>query len=137
MARDRTGDARGVGRGDVTGSTGATGSARRRVSAAGQGGVSRRESAAREVSLVDRIERFLRRQPRCWVRKTHGSGYTAGLPDLIGCLRGRFFAIEVKRPGEQPTALQARELSNIRQAYGFALWVDTYDAVVDFVRDAP
>lgn len=137
MARNRTGDTGGTGRGDVTRSTGAARPARRGVSAAGQGGVSRAERSTREVSLVDRIERFLRRQPRCWVRKTHGSGYTAGLPDLIGCLRGRFFAIEVKRPGEQPTALQVRELSNIRQAYGFALWVDTYDAVVDFVRDAP
>lgn len=137
MARDRTGDTGRTGRGDAARGAGAARPARRRVSPAGQGGVSRRESAAREASLVDRIEAYLKRQPHCWVRKTHGSGYTAGLPDLIGCLRGRFFAIEVKRPGEQPTALQAQELRRIRQAYGFALWVDTYEAVVYFVREAP
>lgn len=105
------------------------------VSPARQGRVSRAQGPAREASLVDRIEAFLRRQPRCWVRKTHGSGYSAGLPDLIGCLRGRFFAIEVKRTGEQPTPLQVRELERIRQAHGYALWTDAYEAVVQFVQE--
>lgn len=85
---------------------------------------------------MDRIERFLRRQPRCWVRKTHGSAYTAGVADLIGCLNGRFFAIEVKRPGEIPTVLQAHELHIIRQAGGYGMWTDNYSDIVQFVREA-
>lgn len=84
---------------------------------------------------MDRIERFLRQQPRCKVRKTHGSAYTAGAADLIGCLRGRYFEIEVKRPGEVPTALQLRELEATRAAGGYAVWTDNYDDVVHFVRE--
>jgi len=54
---------------------------------------------------------------------------------LIGCLRGRFFAIEVKRPGEQPTALQVQVLQAMRNAYGYAMWADRFEDVVQFVRE--
>lgn len=86
---------------------------------------------------MDRIEAYLKRQPGCWVRKTHGSAYASGFADLIGCLRGRFFAIEVKRPGEEPTALQLQELDNIRKAGGAAVWADTLEQVQAFVREMP
>jgi hypothetical protein len=85
---------------------------------------------------VDRIERYLKRQPGCLVRKTHGSAYTAGVADLIGCLKGRYFEIEVKRPGEQPTALQLRGLEDVRKAGGYGMWTDCYEDIVQFVREA-
>lgn len=46
----------------------------------------------------------------------------AGIPDVIICHRGYFIAVECKAtPKEQPTALQSREISLIREAEGFAL----------------
>lgn len=36
-----------------------------------------------------------------YVWKQHGSEYMpAGMPDIVGCLRGMFFAIETKMPGK-------------------------------------
>lgn len=136
MATHRTGDDGGVGRYDVTRSRLTTGTVRVRVPAKGQAQLARRQGSAREASLVDRIERYLKRQPGCLVRKTHGSAYTAGVADLIGCLKGRYFEIEVKRPGEQPTALQLRGLEDVRKAGGYGLWTDCYEDIVQFVREA-
>jgi hypothetical protein len=44
----------------------------------------------------------------------------AGDPDITGCINGRHFEFEVKRPGEQPTPLQARRLSEWRSVGALA-----------------
>jgi Holliday junction resolvase len=46
----------------------------------------------------------------------------SGVPDIVGCLNGVFFAIECKAGKGIPTALQEREMKNIRKAGGQA-WV--------------
>ena len=61
-----------------------------------------------ERALTDKLLLWLRTLPECHVRKAHGSGYVSGLPDLIGCYRGRCLAIEVKRP-DQPAKLTANQ----------------------------
>jgi Holliday junction resolvase len=42
----------------------------------------------------------------------------SGVPDIIGCYNGCFFAIECKAGSNKPTALQLRELDNIAKAGG-------------------
>jgi Holliday junction resolvase len=42
----------------------------------------------------------------------------SGIPDIIGCYNGYFFAIECKAGNNKPTALQLRELDNIAKAGG-------------------
>lgn len=65
----------------------------------------------RESSLIAEILRALRALPGVVVRKRHGSAWgIAGDPDLYGSINGRHFEIEVKRPGERPTALQQARL---------------------------
>ena len=90
------------------------------------GKVSRAKATARESSLVERITARLRRTPYTYVRNIHGGIYQAGLPDLVGCHRGRFFAIECKRNGQRPTPLQVVELAGIAQTGGAAQWFDEY-----------
>jgi Holliday junction resolvase len=46
----------------------------------------------------------------------------SGVPDIIGCYRGAFFAIECKAGKNTTTALQDKELASIRTARG-AAWV--------------
>ena len=47
-------------------------------------------------------------QPRCFAWKEHGGMYgTAGIPDIIACVDGRFYAFEVKTETGKPTKLQA------------------------------
>ena len=60
--------------------------------------------------------------PAIYVRKIHQSQFSHnGIPDLVGCLRGEWFAIEVKTDKGKPTKLQERELRFIKEAGGIAL----------------
>lgn len=54
---------------------------------------------------------------------THGYG-RSGVPDICGCLNGRFFGIECKAGKGKTTALQDRELKRISTVGGIALVVD-------------
>jgi len=73
----------------------------------------------RESSLLRAVGKYLDSQPDVWwvkLRATPGS--RRGLPDIVGCVRGRFFAIELKRPAGILSAHQARELEKIKVASG-------------------
>ena len=53
---------------------------------------------------------------------------TPGHPDIIGMLqRGRFLAIEVKRPGKTPSSAQNAFLYYVNAGGGFGCWVDSVD----------
>jgi Archaeal holliday junction resolvase (hjc) len=54
---------------------------------------------------------------------SNGYGH-AGIPDIIVCHYGFFFAIECKAGKKQPTALQERELKRIREHGGVALVIN-------------
>lgn len=54
---------------------------------------------------------------------THGYG-RSGVPDIVACVKGHFFAIECKANGGKLTALQAREIEDIRLHGGTAVVVD-------------
>jgi len=54
---------------------------------------------------------------------THGYG-RSGIPDIVCCVRGKFFAIECKAGDNKPTALQHKEIDSIRRARGLALVVN-------------
>lgn len=71
---------------------------------------------ASEASIVLAIKRWLKQNG--WVNwKNHGTGYsTAGLPDLMALKNGRFVAIEVKRPGKQPSEIQRQWLKRLSSA---------------------
>lgn len=48
----------------------------------------------------------------------------AGIPDIIGCYRGLFVAIECKAGKGKTTALQDREINAIRTAKGLAFVIN-------------
>lgn len=53
------------------------------------------------------------------------SGYgRSGIPDIVGCYNGHFFAIECKAGDNKTTALQELELQKIRDAGGIALVIN-------------
>ena len=50
-----------------------------------------------EKDIVKAIMKYLKTVPRCFAWKEHGGMYgTAGIPDIIACVDGRFYAFEVK-----------------------------------------
>lgn len=61
----------------------------------------------------------------------------SGVPDVVGCYRGVFFAIECKAGTNKPTALQEAEMHKIREANGQILVVneDNINDVVILLRD--
>lgn len=76
------------------------------------------------------ILRYLKTLPRCFAWKTHGGMYgTAGIPDIIACFDGRFYAFEVKQPGGRLTRLQEVTLEKLRAAGGVAVMVTSVDEV--------
>ena len=89
--------------------------------------VSKAQRAARESALVGCITRVLDSTPGCYHRNIHCGLYHSGIPDIVGCLRGDFFAIEVKKRGLKPSKLQAEEIKKIRSCNGFAESFDSFD----------
>jgi len=61
----------------------------------------------------------------------------SGVPDIVGCYRGVFFAIECKAGANKPTALQEAEMHKIREADGQVLVVneDNISDVTILLRD--
>ena len=52
-------------------------------------------------------------------------GYGAsGVPDIVGCYKGIFFGIECKAGSNKPTALQEKNLTDIRMQRGIAVVIN-------------
>ena len=52
-------------------------------------------------------------------------GYGAsGVPDIVGCYKGKFFGIECKAGSNKPTPLQRKNLTDIELAGGIAVVVN-------------
>lgn len=68
----------------------------------------------------------------CWYFSPMMMGYgKKGVPDIIGCYKGYFFAIEVKAPGKihDTTPWQEKECSAIAGAMGTVMVVDDVEGV--------
>lgn len=77
-----------------------------------------------EKEIVSAILRYLKTVPHCFCWKEHGGMYgTAGLPDIICCIGGRFVAFEVKTDAGRLTKLQEAMIRKIRTAKGEAFKV--------------
>ena len=90
-----------------------------------------------EKDIVAGILRFLKTVPGCFAWKTHGGVYgTAGIPDIIACVNGRFFAFEVKTASGKATQLQQATVRKILAAGGTALVARSVDEVRDALRNS-
>lgn len=58
----------------------------------------------------------------------------SGVPDIIGCHKGVFFGLECKAGKNKPTALQQKNLDDIRAAGGFAAVINE-DNVSSLARE--
>ena len=84
---------------------------------------------AKEATIQKNIARYLKNLG-AWCLKVHGSHYQrAGVPDLLCCYKGRFYAFEVKRPGERATPIQSHELEQVQTAGGTATVVTSVEDV--------
>lgn len=58
----------------------------------------------------------------------------SGVPDIVGCAAGKFFAIECKAPGGKVTALQHREINKIIMEQGVAFVYDGTMSPADVIK---
>ena len=79
----------------------------------------------------------------CTILKSHGVYYfypvtggfgRSGIPDIVGCYRGAFIAVECKAGKNKPTALQCAEMLKIDKAGGMSMWVN--EETIYVVEDA-
>ena len=83
-----------------------------------------------EKDIVKAIMKYLKTVPHCFAWKEHGGMYgTAGIPDIIACVDGRFYGFEVKTETGKPTGLQEATIRKILNAGGVAVIVRSVDEV--------
>lgn len=93
----------------------------------------------RETGIVTRIVKTLERDVGgYWIKIWGGGNYQrAGLPDLIGCVEGLFFGLEVKQPGGDYDPLQRYEAQQIKiKGEGTARCVHSPEEALAVVRKA-
>jgi Holliday junction resolvase len=58
----------------------------------------------------------------CFFFSPYMAGFgKSGVPDIVACIEGRFWGIEVKREGKVPTTIQKRRMAEIEEAGGLVV----------------
>ena len=75
-----------------------------------------------EGKFQDKVIKYLKSLDNCWHMKVFGGGtfQRSGIPDIIGCYHGRFFALELKAEKGRPSELQLYNIKKINEAGGYA-----------------
>jgi hypothetical protein len=87
-----------------------------------------------EKSIQKKIMKWLEKFGCTVVKYPAGRFGRTGVSDLIACVRGRYFAIEVKRPGNEPTPIQANFLEKVRVSGGLAMFATSVEDVKGYLR---
>ena len=88
-----------------------------------------------ESSFIIKIKRYLKERG-AYCEKIWGGGFqSAGIPDIIGCYKGRFIGIEAKVGTNKPSEIQKVKIKKINEAGGFARVVRTLDEVKELLDE--
>lgn len=90
--------------------------------------------ATPEGKVKAKIKSWLKTLDDCWFYMPVQNGMgVVGIPDIIGVINGRFFAVETKAPGKEAnvTANQQASIESIRSADGIAFVASDLDTVQD------
>ena len=75
----------------------------------------------KEKNFERRVKEWIR-DSGGWCCKYHGDAFsTAGVPDILACMDGKFAGIEVKADDGEPSKLQIWTVKQIRKAGGAAV----------------
>ena len=87
-----------------------------------------------EAKVKEKIKKILKAHG-AYFAMPMGTGYgNSGVPDFLCCVNGKFLAIEAKAGKGVPTALQEKNLREVREAGGTALVV--YENSMDWLEGA-
>jgi Holliday junction resolvase len=77
-----------------------------------------------EVKVKRKVTTILKDAGVYYFYPVMGGYGSAGVPDIVGCHDGKFFAIECKAGSNKPTALQEQHMRKIRESGGVAIVVN-------------
>ena len=87
-----------------------------------------------EKALKEQVLKWTKRhRPDVWLYKT-ADLWKSGIPDIVGCAKGQFFAVELKTPVGRVTKLQIKTLEAIKQSGGKAKVVRTLPQWISFLE---
>jgi hypothetical protein len=88
-----------------------------------------------EGAEKDEIKKYLA-SINAWYFCPYMAGYgKSGVADIIACIDGCFWSIEVKRAGKGPTPRQETRMNEIEKAGGFAV-AGTAEKVIAYIKAA-
>lgn len=77
-----------------------------------------------ENKVKRKVTEVLKKYDAYYFFPAMGAFGRAGIPDIIGCYRGYYFAVECKAGKGKTTALQEAEIEKIRKAGGKAFVIN-------------
>lgn len=87
-----------------------------------------------EAKVKEKIKKILK-EHNVYFAMPMGTGYgNSGVPDFLCCVNGHFWAIEAKAGKGTPTALQEKNMRDIKAAGGLAVVVNEDN--LDWLRGA-
>ena len=87
-----------------------------------------------ETRLKEKVLAMLKKEfPYAWVYKT-ADRWKAGIPDILACNEGRFFAAELKVGKNTATKLQLYVLKQIKRAGGCSAVCRSVDEVRSLIK---
>lgn len=92
-----------------------------------------------EKKFENQVKRYLESRGAWYIKYWAGAEYTkSGVPDILSCINGNFYGIEIKAPTGKPSMLQLVNLKEIRAAggIGILLYPKDFDMLKSLVEDS-
>lgn len=92
----------------------------------------------KETPFKNKIEKLLNDHNAWYIKYWAGNKFTKeGVPDILACINGKFYGIELKGDTGRPKLLQIIKLRDIRQAggIGILLYPRDLDAFIEFINE--
>ncbi len=87
-----------------------------------------------EARIVNKILSELNAIPKCKAEKNHGTQFGKPKLDISGALNGMAFHIEVKVPGNKPTARQWQVIKDWQKVGVRAGWATNVDEALGIIE---
>ena len=91
----------------------------------------------KETPFKNKVEKWLTDNGHWYIKYWAGAKFTKeGIPDVLACINGKFYGMELKGTGGKPSVLQLLNLKKIREAGGIGvlLYPEHFDYFVAFVN---
>lgn len=90
-----------------------------------------------ESKVKKKVAELLKKYDAYYFFPAMGAFGRAGIPDIVGCYYGRYFAVECKAGKGKTTAIQEAEIKKIQRAKGYAFVIneDNIDLLEIYLKE--